>query len=110
MTQSTEWGIIPCTTCEGSGEVWNGRGKGGVDPDSWNIECSDCAGLGCEPCEACGNTVRVGGFDCFACEVVGMMPSDCAMTQEQIEILQTAVGYRMATACGATVPPIGGAA
>ena len=32
-------GVIECGTCEGKGSYWNGRGLGGNDPDSWDIEC-----------------------------------------------------------------------
>lgn len=64
----------PCDACEGHGEVWNGRGLGGNDPDSWGIECEDCEGAGHFPCAVCGFDFEVVGYDCFVCNAVSDLP------------------------------------
>lgn len=85
-------GIHECATCEGKGSVWNGRGHGGNDPDSWDIECEDCDGRGHFACEVCGNTVKVDGHDCFVCETEGALPlnltaDDCAVLARSFAVV-----------------------
>lgn len=61
-------GIVPCATCDGKGSYWNGRGLGGNDPDSWDIECADCCGTGHFACAVCGWDTPVAGYDCLVCD------------------------------------------
>lgn len=63
-------GIVPCATCDGAGSYWNGRGMGGNDPDSWDIDCADCEGQGHFACQTCGFDVPVAGYDCLACSTI----------------------------------------
>ena len=77
-----EWyrksGIVECDVCEGNGSYWNGRGLGGNDPDSWDIECQGCDGVGHFPCATCGNEVRSSGYDCIVCDTVwSLSPKEC---------------------------------
>jgi len=60
-------GIIECATCDGIGHYWNGRGLGGNDPDSWDIECADCCAQGHFACAVCGFSTPVNGYDCLVC-------------------------------------------
>jgi hypothetical protein len=73
-----EWyrksGIVECDTCEGNGSYWNGRGLGGNDPDSWDIECEGCDGAGHFACATCGNDVQVSGYDCAVCDLLYECP------------------------------------
>ena len=89
MTASS--GIITCRDCDGKGAHWNGQGRGGCDPDSWDIPCDTCEGEGFFPCAACGNVVQVDGYDCFACEVAGYLPADAQLTGAQIANLTIAI-------------------
>ena len=85
--------LVPtCRNCDGTGEVWNGRGNGGNDPDSWVVECPDCDGEGHFPCDACGNTVPMDGYDCFACDTANALPNSLGLTHAQAEILHRALG------------------
>ena len=62
---------IECAICDGRGERWNGRGTGHAnDPDSYDVECEACNGLGHLPCPVCGFNIDIPGYDCFPCEVV----------------------------------------
>jgi len=74
IAQLAKWnhasGVIPCTLCEGRGTVWNGKGLGGNDPESWDIDCPDCEGHGHEPCKVCGFDMVVAGYDCLVCDTV----------------------------------------
>jgi hypothetical protein len=82
LSPRPEWyrksGIIECDTCEGNGSYWNGRGLGGNDPDSWDIECQGCDGAGHFPCATCGNEVRSSGYDCIVCDTIwSLSPKEC---------------------------------
>lgn len=66
-------GIIPCTTCDGLGSYWNGRGLGGNDPDSWDIECEDCDGTGHHACAVCGYDTPLAGYDCYPCDSINSL-------------------------------------
>lgn len=94
--------VRPCPECDGEGEVSNGRGRGGNDPDSWMVECEDCDGEGYFPCEVCGNTVIVPGFDCFACEAVQDVCE--GISAAQLEILHRCMGENMARAAESYAP------
>jgi len=61
------WAARPCNECDGHGRVWDGKGKGGNDPDSGDVECPDCEGEGTWPCDICGCEVTVAGYDCIVC-------------------------------------------
>jgi hypothetical protein len=67
-------GIVSCDRCEGHGAYWNGRGLGGTDPESWDIDCPDCDALGHHACAVCGFDVVAPGFDCLACDMVRELP------------------------------------
>ena len=68
--------VTPCATCEGTGEVWNGKGNGGNDPDSFNVDCPNCGDPtpGVFACKVCGFQHVVPGYDCLACETVAAIP------------------------------------
>jgi hypothetical protein len=68
-------GVTRCDECDGQGAVWNGRGRGGCDPDSWDIECEACEGNGFHPCAVCGFDMDMAGYDCLACETVASIAS-----------------------------------
>lgn len=72
-------GVGHCKVCEGTGSVPNGRGLGGNDPDSFNVDCPACDGDPIIPCEVCGCEVT-SGFDCIACDAVAELPSS-ALTE-----------------------------
>jgi DnaJ-class molecular chaperone len=63
-------GVLTCSSCDGAGAVWNGRGKGGNDPDSWSVPCPACHGAGKHACAVCGFAVEVAGYDCLVCDTV----------------------------------------
>ena len=67
---SKGWAARPCSECEGDGYVWDGKGKGGNDPDSGYPECEECEGEGSFPCDICGCEVEVTGFDCVVCDTL----------------------------------------
>lgn len=91
----------PCGGCEGHGEVWNGRGRGGNDPDSWNAPCPDCRGAGHFPCHVCGFDQVIPGFDCMACETIGhLYPGD--LQRFDPAAFAKAVGNAVAAARGMT--------
>ena len=93
----------PCVECDGTGEVHNGRGQGGNDPDSWMIECQQCEGAGYYPCEVCGNTVHTNGYDCVVCDSLGDVLSN-GLTKEQSEILTRCFGDQLARASESYIP------
>ena len=64
------WAARPCNECDGHGRVWDGKGKGGNDPDSGDVECPDCEGEGTWPCDICGCEVAVAGYDCVVCDTL----------------------------------------
>lgn len=90
--------VASCTTCEGKGEVWNGKGLGGNDPDSWNVECPDCNGAGHFACKVCGFDLVIAGFDCFACDVTHDIPASMLTADTAAQI-----GTAMAAAFEARV-------
>lgn len=75
-----EWyrnsGVIECDWCDGKGSYWNGRGHGGNDPDSCDIECAACDGVGHFPCATCGFDVPTGGYDCLVCDTIWSLSPD----------------------------------
>lgn len=83
--------VSDCQACEGHGGVWNGRGLGGNDPDSWSVPCEDCEETGIEPCSVCGFNVHVAGTDCLACQTVFEI-ADKDLTPEVRAALLDAVG------------------
>ena len=99
----TGW-VEPCSNCDGEGMHGNGRGRGGNDPDSWDIPCEMCESEGYFPCEVCGNTVHLDTVDCFVCDSIGCLPSD-GITKEQAEILHRCLGQELLRAT--TAPPVG---
>ena len=87
-------GVPDCETCEGHGHVSNGRGRGGNDPDSWNVECRDCDGNGHHVCAVCGFDTQVAGYDCLACATVSEL-ADRDLTRVKPEELAAALGAAM---------------
>lgn len=81
-----ESGVIKCDTCDGRGSIWNGRGLGGNDPDSWDIACEDCDGAGHFACQTCGFATPVAGYDCLVCDTVYSLGQEdrASVTPEQL--------------------------
>lgn len=96
--------VRQCSECEGTGEVSNGRGRGGNDPDSWNVDCDECGGTGYFPCEACGNPFDMKGHDCFVCETVGALPLGFELSPANAEILHRALGEALHRAAESYAP------
>ena len=88
--------VKPCSECGGEGEAPNGHGKGGNDPDSWTVRCQACEGNGYFPCEACGNTVHIDGYDCFVCDP--MVNIGRALSDAEIAAMVKAFGEALLTA------------
>lgn len=99
--------VTPCPTCEGTGEVWNGKGHGGNDPDSFDVDCPDCVGSPVEglwPCKVCGFQHVVEGYDCLVCETVASIP-EAALDAIEREHLQRAFAAALSAAGSAgTIP------
>ena len=88
--------VKPCSECGGEGEVPNGHGKGGNDPDSWTVRCQACEGKGYFPCGDCGNPVHVDGYDCFVCDP--MVNIGRALSDAEIAAMAKAFGEALLTA------------
>lgn len=90
-------GVIQCERCEGQGSFWNGRGLGGNDPDSWDIDCEDCDAHGHHACGVCGFDIPVTGVDCLACDLVREL-DEKQLTDEVADKLAAAVKASIAFA------------
>lgn len=84
--------VAPCDQCEGIGSYPNGRGLGGNDPDSWDIECDECEGHGHSACKVCGFDHIVPGYDCLACSTVEDVPTKLLTDEFRADFVQAVFG------------------
>ena len=96
-------GITKCDRCEGQGSYWNGRGFGGTDPDSWDIDCPDCDAQGHHACGVCGFDVVVPGFDCLACDMARELPASLLpdeVADKLAAAVKASIHVRIEAECG----------
>lgn len=97
-------GVTHCPECGGEGGQWNGRGRGGNDPDSWLIDCPECEGAGIQPCPVCGYQYITPGVDCPACATVADLPDQHladTYADALVGAVRKAISARRAFACPA---------
>lgn len=85
-----------CTTCDGLGRVAS-QARPTVSNPFPETDCNDCSGReGAAPCEVCGFSIHVPGYECLPCQLVDELPRHAlADADDVLRAIKTAMEARL---------------